>query len=229
MNKESFQAAISRDAVVMEVGGFRPPNDQHPSSWFGKVTHCAEGEKWPSWNGAPLMPLAQVRIDELPFIPEQLKSYCLVTVFISRDYLPTDTENGDGWLVRTYEDLEKLVPMEAPREEGWIKSIAMRPGKIVQDFPCWEDLEEPLDEIRDDFGEDYEDLFKNLDGFKFGGWPTLIQSEIYWYSLNNSPSEPQYLFQIDSEPKANWSWDHYGVGYFGLGKDKKWFLAWQCN
>jgi hypothetical protein len=68
--------------------------------------------------------------------------------------------------------------------------------------------------------------------FKLGGWPTLIQSEIFWAPWNRHPAAPEYVFQIDSTGKGNWSWGDGGVGYFGRGtapgKTDEWALAWQC-
>ncbi|MHC4974852.1 MAG: DUF1963 domain-containing protein, partial [Planctomycetota bacterium] len=76
------------------------------------------------------------------------------------------------------------------------------------------------------------DLFENTPGFKLGGWPTLIQSEIFWAPWNRHPAAPEYVFQIDSTAKGNWSWGDGGVGYFGRGtapgKTDEWALAWQC-
>ena len=88
-------------------------------------------------------------------------------------------------------------------------------GRIVEkDYPCWEDL--PVD-VSDTIDDKYYDLFQNVDGFKLGGWPSLIQSEIFWAPWNKHPAKPKYVFQIDSDPKANWNWGDGGVGYFGRG------------
>ena len=80
--------------------------------------------------------------------------------------------------------------------------------------------------------EDYVDLFENVQGFKLGGWPTLIQSEIYWAPWNKHPASPEYVFQIDSTEKGNWAWGDNGLGYFGRGTapghEDVWTLSWQC-
>ncbi|HEX8776147.1 MAG TPA: hypothetical protein VF735_21435, partial [Pyrinomonadaceae bacterium] len=63
------------------------------------------------------------------------------------------------------------------------------------------------------------------------GWPTLIQSEIYWAPWNKHPANPEYVFQINSEEKANWRWGDAGVGHFGRGTGvakNQWALSWQC-
>lgn len=76
----------------------------------------------------------------------------------------------------------------------------MRPRVVEEDFPCWEGL--PFD-IPESVQDNYEDLFSNVSGLKLGGWPTLIQSEIFWAPWNQHPAAPEYVFQVDSEPKAN--------------------------
>jgi hypothetical protein len=103
------------------------------------------------------------------------------------------------------------------------------PRVVEEDFPCWEDVDVELPEhIMDNFV----DLFPNTPGFKLGGWPTLIQSEIYWAPWKRHPAAPQYVFQIDSDEKARWSWGDRGIGYFGRGtipgREDEWTLEWQC-
>lgn len=79
--------------------------------------------------------------------------------------------------------------------------------------------------------DNYFDIVKIKDGSKIGGWPHLIQSEIYWAPFNQPPTNPEYAFQIDNEEKAGWMWGDAGVGYFGRGTGQAkdtWALAWQC-
>jgi hypothetical protein len=105
----------------------------------------------------------------------------------------------------------------------------MRSCTIPEDFPCWEDV---AFEIADEIGDNYYDLFENSGGMKLGGWPTLVQSEIFWAPWNQHPALPEYVFQSDSTEKGNWTWGHGGVGYFGRGtapgKENEWTVAWQC-
>jgi hypothetical protein len=82
-----------------------------------------------------------------------------------------------------------------------IKPFPMRPRIVEADFPEWEDLS---CEYPPDLVDNYHELFQNVSGFKFGGWPTLIQSEIFWSPGNEHPIAPEYVFQIDSNEKANW-------------------------
>ena len=81
--------------------------------------------------------------------------------------------------------------------------------------------------MEDDLG----DALENVPGLKLGGWPTLIQSEIFWAPWNRHPASPEYVFQIDSDEKAQWAWGDAGVGYFGRGtapgRRDEWALSWQ--
>lgn len=100
---------------------------------------------------------------------------------------------------------------------------------IDEDYPKWEDVNVDLDE---DVAEAYYDHFENVGGLKLGGWPTLVQSEIFWAPWNKHPASPEYVFQIDTTEKGNWMWGDNGVGYFGRGTSRghenEWACEWQC-
>ncbi len=66
-----------------------------------------------------------------------------------------------------------------------------------------------LPEFEDSYwgpGGKYHELLENRHCSKIGGWPSLIQSEIFWAPLNRHPADPEYVLQIDTEPKAHWAW-----------------------
>ena len=74
-------------------------------------------------------------------------------------------------------------------------------------------------------------MFENQSGTTLGGWPTLVQAECDWGPFNRHPANPEFVFQIDTEPKAHWAWGDSGVGYLGRGigaHTNVWTLAWQC-
>ncbi len=61
------------------------------------------------------------------------------------------------------------------------------------------------------------------------GWPG--GREIYWAPLNKHPANPEYVFQIGTEPLADFAWGDQGVGYFGRGTGAardQWTFSWQC-
>ena len=218
---------LRRPAVVFEVGGFRPSQDLK-ASCFGRVNLALPGETWPLSAGKPMVALAQINLTELSFRPPGLEDLEFVTVFIDAEELPNGTANGEGWCLRAYrrsDDLRSLAPVTAPSR---LKPLEMRSTVVEQDFPCWDDVST---EIPAELADEYGHHFPNVGGFKLGGWPSLIQSEITWAPWNKHPIAPRYVFQIDSTEKGHWAWGDGGAGYFGrgtvAGRSDDWALAWQ--
>lgn len=227
MNLEAAKEALRRRAILFEIGGFRPPGDPC-ASWFGRVGFAAEGEGWPETGGAPMHPLCQLNLIELPFRPPRLDDIDFITVFVGPTELPIDDSNGTNWCLRAYSSIDVLRPIVAPDTASGIKELPMRPRVIDEDYPTWEDVDLELDA---DVAESYYDHFETVGGFKLGGWPSLVQSEIFWAPGNEHSASPEYVFQIDSTEKGNWAWGDGGVGYFGRGTAKghedEWVCAWQ--
>jgi uncharacterized protein YwqG len=222
---------LQRRAIILEPA-IREKGFVDPSwSWFGKVDLCLPGETWPMHDDEPLSPLMQINLTKFPFRPPHLSDVELIAVFINEVDLPTSDEaNGNGWCLRAYPSISKLVPLVAPDSlESDIKAFPLKPAIIEVDFPCHEDVDIDLPEELDD---NYADHFKTVEGHKLGGWPFLIQSEIYWAPWNKHPAKPEYVFQIDSCEKGQWQWGDSGVGYFGRGTEpgheNVWTLSWQC-
>lgn len=200
------------------------------ASWFGRVNLGTFGETWPMQDGQPMLALAQINLTELPFRTPGLEDIALITVFIDSGKLPLDEENGSHWALRAYKSISDLVPLEKPDAPSSIKPFQLHPKVVEHDFPCFDDV--PF-AFREPLWEAYQaDEYENVGGFKLGGWPTLIQSEITWAPYNQHPAKPQYVFQIDTTEKGNWMWGDNGVGHFGRGTAKgrsdDWVLEWQC-
>lgn len=75
-----------RPASVAQVGGFRPSADPLTSRFLKGVSLAGEG--LPVWRGKPMFPLLQIRIDELPVIPEQLENVALLVLFHNMESHP---------------------------------------------------------------------------------------------------------------------------------------------
>jgi uncharacterized protein YwqG len=225
---DDLKQRLARAGVKFEIGGFMPSDDPF-ESWFGRVNVCAHGETWPEFAGKPMHALCQVNVRNLPLRPKRLADIDLITVFIGPDDLPIDVPNGENWCLRAYKNMDTLVSLAQRDTKSHVKAFPMRPSVFHEDFPCWEDV--PID-LPEDVSVRYYDLFENIPGFKLGGWPTLIQAEIFWAPWNKHPAAPEFVFQIDSTEKGNWMWGDSGVGYFGrgttLGKEDEWALSWQC-
>lgn len=228
MEECEIRERLRRRAIVFDVGGFQPSEDPF-GSWFGRINVCAAGESWPVMEGKPMHALCQINLTNLPFRPPRLDEVEMIAVFIGPDELPMHAPNGRNWCIRAYKQIADLMPLGHQDTGSIIKPFPMRPRVVENDFPCLEDI--PL-ELSEEIADDYSDLFENISGLKLGGWPTLIQAEIYWSPWNKHPAAPEYVFQVDSEPKAHWSWGDGGVGYFGRGtangKEDEWTCEWQC-
>ncbi len=228
MNLEAAKLALRRRAIVLEIGGFRPP-DNADASWFGRVNLAREGEVWPKSGDSPMQSLCQINLTEMPFRPPRLDDIEFITLFVGPDELPDNTPSGTNWCLRTYSSLDELVPLQQKETGSHIKQFPMRPRVVEEDYPNWEDVEIELDK---DVEDNYYDYFTNVDGLKLGGWPTLIQSEIYWAPWNKHPAQPEYVLQVDATEKGNWMWGDNGVGYFGRGTtpdhENEWACEWQC-
>ncbi|GAB4033125.1 DUF1963 domain-containing protein [Spirosoma gilvum] len=226
MNQKAFREAVGRKAIRMKVGGFRPV-DQPEASWFGKVLLAGANEQWPVSNGKPMRALCQINLQVFPFKPELVQDLAFITLFIDANDIPDPADkNGTSWCLRTYKTLTELVPLPQLADSSGIKPFQMMPEVIDADYPMLDDCPVPIPARLDE--DEYPERFPNAEGIKIGGWPTLVQSEIFWEV--STPLNPQFAFQIDSVEKAHWQWGDHGVAYFGrsLENSDDWSFSWQC-
>jgi hypothetical protein len=227
---ETFAALdkLRRKASVAQIGGFRP-TDLEPTSWFGGKFSGRADETWPVSNGRPMLPLLQVRCDELPHRPDTLKDLALFNVFIDAKALPlrTPAANGQGWLIRTYTTVDGLryYKDEPSAQATGLKHFQIRWIPREDDGPTWDGAWEMRpDEIRafsklPDAIQLHSDRYPNEYGTKVGGWPTYVQGAI------DLPG--RFVFQIASEEKPGWMWGDRGCAYFYL-RDGRWLMHWDC-
>lgn len=212
-----------RSASIAHIGGFRPSDDPL-SSWFGGHFLGLDFESWPANENGPMLPLLQVRTDELPYLPSQLKDIALFTVFIDRKELPVGAaKNGNHWVIRTYKTIDALVLLSPPKDSrlrpfpiGW--SLAENEGPQWDDAWGLHDLS-AFNELDDSIDLFY-DRYHQHSHTKIGGWPSYIQSDIY--------DPDRFVFQIGSEEKPKWMWGDNGNGYFYFDEDGEWLLLWDC-
>ena len=229
---QRVKAQFTRKASRAVLDGTRPPEDPYASS-FGRVWLTLPGETWPRSNGKPMLPLAQFNLAEMPYCPENLSDIALITVFIDQDELPTDTLNGDGWLLRAYSSLEGLVLIQDHPPVSPINPCSIEWELIAEDYPSSDDasnlgISDLMNEHED---EGYAELFATQQGTKIGGWPFGVQCEVLWPLAVRATATPEYAFQIDTEQEARWMWGDVGFGYFGRGAGDHrdvWAMEWQC-
>ena len=201
MDIDEVKKQLVRRAIQFQVGGFRPEENAN-ASWFGRVNLAAPGEDWPLTDGKPMHALCQINIDELPFRPASLDDIGFIAVFVGPENLPDNTTNGTNWCLRAYPEIESLVPLLQVHTAGQIKALPMRAQIVEEDYPMWEDVNI---ELPDAIADEYYDHFENVGGLKIGGWPTLIQSEIYWAPWNKAFSASTRLVSITIRPRSTLS------------------------
>ncbi|MFZ6873384.1 DUF1963 domain-containing protein [Undibacterium sp. Di27W] len=211
-----------RKASIATLGGFRPPADPRVSYFGAGVALPAEG--LPVWNGKAMFPLLQIRVAELPFIPEQLQDIALLVLFHNDDEHPFDQPHGEGWLIREYReaDLEHLQPLPPSHARYAPKPFPIAWQLVEDDAPGWEDgwnvLD--LDAINHDEAatDAFFDDFSRYANTKVGGYPKEIQ---------HGAGIHDFVFQVGSEEKSRWMWGDNGIGYFFKDADGVW--SWGCQ
>ena len=200
-----------------------------PASIFGAVTHCAPGEPWPRTEGVALCPLLQLNFEDTPFRPRGGEDIRFLTLFVHPTQYPDGEPNGTTWCLRTYQKTSHLVALEPPNLEWPVQTIPLSNPVLVEDYPCFDDLEET---VPDAIWQEFSRAHQTVAGIKWGGWPRLIQSEIFWAPMQKHPAQPRFVLQVDSCPAAGWQWGNDGCAYFGRGTTAKhkdsWAVDWQC-
>jgi uncharacterized protein YwqG len=122
MDIHEIKNRLVKKATALAVGAFKPTGSDK-ESWIGRVAFYKEEESIPEDSvGLPMLPLLQLSLEGLPFVPEGLENTKMLTVFISED-LPTGlADNGDDWLLVTTEQSEGCE-----REGAWRSSSAEVP------------------------------------------------------------------------------------------------------
>jgi uncharacterized protein DUF1963 len=190
-------------------------------------------ESWPHVGERPLFFVCQLNLTEAPFVPQRLRDVALITVFLDMKARRLGRENGDGWLVREYRDLDRLCPLIVPSGATVPRGFEVR-YDLVSDHPVYDDPE--LQELP---GFDRDDVhLENIPRSKIGGYASNVQSEQWWSvrdhpdELPDHPSRPRYVFQLGSEQKVGLHWGDNGFLYFARGTapgcESEWFLDTQC-
>lgn len=238
---ERLRQQLARRATLIDVGK-GPPSPNPAASWFGRVNLGLPHESWPEDADGPMLPIAQLNLREAPYVPPALRDVELIAVFFGRGVLPSSTPNGEGWLVRAYPDANALRALDTPEHVLRAVSEMSATGKPIRpypisyrelerDYPDWSDVAMDLD-VPEEIEDSWEDHFFPERGCKLGGWPSLIQSEIFWAPYNEHPANPEFVLQIDAVPKANFVFLADTVCYVGRGTGDArdtWAFEWQCD
>lgn len=211
----AIKKRLVKKATNFTTGGFRPTNS-NTESWIGRVYLYKEDEEIPTDNNGKLMiPLFQVCLESLPYVPASLQDTKVLTIFASAD-IPMDlVANGDNWLIREYKMNDVLVVKDLVNKASFVKPFPLKSQLIEEDYPVWDgggipaEIESELLEMEKS-GEitDYFDYVEINEGHKIGGYPNFIQSGI------DFGEGYEFLLQIASDEKANLEIVDSGNMYF---------------
>lgn len=208
------------------------------------MTLARKGEAWPQWQGRPLAPLCQLRLDQAPFVPEELSGIACITIFMDFDdegvaetLLDEHDKyrdqclvpNGRAWALRAYESMDELVEIKAPKAR-WIFSA--KPGEWVfveQDLPTSHEFP---DRAVDTSKWPVEAHESRLGGVRVGGWPSIIQWPLPWGPRRLAPMtfagklvpwtrpkfDPHYALEVTSIPECDLCIYDAGAFFFGRGR-----------
>ena len=169
-----------------------------------------------------MFPLMQVRIDELPVVPQVLRDVSMLVIFMNTKTIPFDKPHGEGWLVREYRTLDGLVSL--PASGVRYRPFPMSWHRVEDDMPGWEDADGLTDlaAIREDEAASHRFFYdlNRYSGTKFGGYPTEIQ---------HGAGPDDFVFQIDSDAKSGWNWAGDGVAYFHRAEGEDWRFSCQMT
>lgn len=211
---------LAKKATEFIAGGFKPTNSI-TESWIGRVYLYLENEEIPFDNNGELMlPLFQLCLDQLPYVPEILQDTKIITVFISKDFPMHLTPNGNNWVLREYKNTDLIVIKDLKNDSSFIKPFPLSNKLIEEDFPVWEDgqipedISEKISELEDSGVIDsYYDIFSNNYGHKIGGYATYCQSGI------DFGDDFEFIFQIASDEKAHLNIVDNGNIYLAKNKE----------
>ncbi len=144
MTIPELKAAIARPAVPFATGGFRPTNAIE-ESWIGRVTAFGPDETIPDdVNGKPMVPLAQLYLADLPYLPPALEGITLLTFFLSVNYndllqTPSETaafpHDGSYYVVREYDSVPPSRPLHPPRNRYTLNPSPSAPKQYGMTTP----------------------------------------------------------------------------------------------
>lgn len=142
--KEQLEKA-TRTATLGELGGFRPKNtEDRYTSWWGGNFLGLEDEELPRCNasGNEMLPILQVKTDELPNVPKWMNSLALMTLWFDPETEHIwEAKNGTGFVIRTYQSLENLVPLGLGyRQHQTLPTFPVSWHSHVLDLPDWEEF-----------------------------------------------------------------------------------------
>lgn len=219
MNIAQIKKALFKQATIFQTGGFRP-TEELGESWIGKVLWGKEGETAPS----NFEPICTIFLNNLPYVPKELISYQLITIYMNFDVFNNLNEDNlvSFFKINCYTKLDEL--QKKNEQSTKIKPFPLTPLFIDNDTPSWEDSNNIALEIKNEILrleleegiEYYEDIVEKLySTHKVGGYPSFTQSGVSF------GEDYPFVFQISSDEKARFNIVDSGSFYFFYNLEKQ--------
>ena len=247
---KELKEKIARPCTEFETKNF-DYDDENKISWIGRVFLCKENEveERPKDNkGKTMYPVAQFYLANLPYLPETLKKFEYITVFMGEDFPEYNEEdegvskNGDGWILRTYTKDDILVKNEYLRDDNICPDSYPLIAKLNdKDFPVWDgggldfEVEDEICELEEEYDEEldkekneedildyYSDIATNHSYLhKFGGYPSYCQPGLGLEAIKGY----HFVFQISSDEVARYNIvDSGSLMFFYNENEDKWVM-----
>ena len=253
---EALIQAVGRPCSLALTTPLRERPPLGGSRLLGGSARMLPWEDWPRSEGEPMTCILQVRIDELPFVPEILEPSAWLAMYadVNGDYM-----SEAGWEIREYPSLEGLVERKAPalqeRAAPWRPlHITWRPYQDIlspssgatallgpQWAPVWDALpwyrrhQRPrlhrLDPLKYGRRGDLLPYSYHAPRTKIGGFPTLKQHE-----FENGPSHPahfllQIFHDVDFGQPSGQRYDlcDCAITYIGIDDEGEWRVDTQTS
>ena len=218
---EKYFNSKSWKTSVAKIGGERPSLKLGKSRIAGSFL-MKKNEQWPKWEKGYLDSVLQINLDELPFVPQKIKRFKMINIFIDLNHFLDDPELENSCQIRAYESLDDLELRESPNKSE-LKTFEIK-WQLAKDNPSretsiWE-IGGPEEYVRNKEEFNKVDFSKkNHELTKVGGWPSIIQHEL-------EMSYEDFVIQIGSEDKAKLNWVDGGNMYIGYN-GKEWLFECQ--
>lgn len=199
-----------RAVVFRSIAPHEPTKEKE--NWLGRVTWQLPGEGRPlDSKGKPLIPLATLFINDLPFIPPALEKLALITIFAPQDPWDAYDEPLRGCIVRAYATTDGLERCNYTAAE--FTPCLLIPKLVENDMPVFPDcggseiIWDMINKIERVQGVDYEEDIMEADYeiHKIGGYPTYEQAAPQF------SEDYAFVLQICSDTRA-------GLNLFDCGK-----------
>lgn len=193
-----LKGRLARPAHLIEVDRTSSPGPY--SSLLGSVKVALPGEAWPTYDGLPMFPIAQLDFRGLHPLPAALHNIEMITLFFAEPVLAEEGENGGTWVLRAYDNAASLRRLDADltKLHERFHAVKWRPSAarcvlLAADFPDAYDL--PADvQCNESLVDEWCSNVSPHESSKIGGWPYLLQGPLEWSV--SADAVPDFALQL---------------------------------